>query len=444
MTRIWGAGGPLEVLLHGGSSRVRSLCRLTSLDRRRKTALEWTRQALADGDDAGANLAVRQSPFLPGVHEVGQAALDGLPGWLADSLPDSWGRMLVDRQLRQANIDPASLSGVDRLAIVGDRGPGAIAYRPSSSLDVATDNEGGVDLDRVAQASWLILAGASPELLDRLAELGGSAGGSRPKAWIAVNDETNAIRSGAADLRPGETGWLVKFRAPRHDPEDIGAIEFAYGLMAQRAGLDVAEPRLFETPQSRYFASRRFDRVDGERRHVLTAAAFLNVAHDEALAADYVDLLKLTRHLTRSEAEVEAAFRHACFNVLAHNRDDHLKQYAFIRTPHRPGDDGGRSLSWRRSPAYDLTFSQGPGGEHTLLVAGEGRNPTTEHLVALGQRSGLARTRFRFIIDEVQSAIAAWPEIAQNAGVGQISIDHVATAIAPLLHRSIAYRSSPR
>lgn len=438
MTLPRGIGAALEVLLLEGpgvaglgldatdadatgvDATHGALCRIALTDRRR-VALEWTAAALAAGDDAGANLAVRQSPFMPGVHTVGTPSLAGLPGWLADSLPDSWGRLLTDRQLRVAGIDPATLSGVDRLAIVGRRGPGALAYRPAAAVGEASASadDQSLDLDQLARDAQLVLRGEPAEVLEQLARAGGSAGGSRPKAWIAV-DETGRIRSGATELRDGETGWLVKFRAPQHDPEDIGALEFAYAELARRAGLEVAEPRLFETRGGRYFASRRFDRVDGGRRHVLSAAALLDVAHDEAMAADYVDLLKLTRHVTRSEAEVERVYRQAVFNVFAHNRDDHLKQFAFVR----------KQARWHYAPAYDLTFSDGPAGEHTLLVAGEGRQPGMPHLTDLAKRGGLAERRARDLIDAVRGATTSWREIATQVGVSRASLERVASVLS--------------
>jgi len=223
---------------------------------------------------------------------------------------------------RATTVPVAQLAGIDRLAVVGDRGIGALVYAPQFSL--GADSREPLDLDRIAADADLTLAGENTELLVELARLGGSAGGSRPKAWIAVDGE-GRIRSGAASLRPGETGWLIKFRARQADPEDIGRLEFAYARMAIAAGLDVAEPWLIKTSRGAYFASRRFDRNDAGRGHVLSAAGILAVVPEQAIAADYHDLLRLTWHVTRSEPEVAAAYRHAVFNVLAHNRDDHLR-----------------------------------------------------------------------------------------------------------------------
>lgn len=401
MSLLPGDTGRLRVTL--ADDEALELCGIASS--RGLTQVEWTIESHARQEDAGANLVTRQCPHEVGVHRVGNASLHGLPGFLADSLPDAWGRLLIDRQLRAQDINPATVNGVDRLAIVGDRGPGALIFAPEVDLGSERDV---IDLDELARDSQIVLAGEDPELLDELVRVGGSAGGSRPKAWVA-EDRDGRLRSGAHSVGPDEVGWLVKFRAPNHDPEDIGRLEMAYANMALAAGLTVAEPRLFETAAGCYFASRRFDRENGRRVHVLTAAGFLNVHPSEAMAADYVDLLKVTRHITRSEPQVLEAFRHAAFNVLAHNRDDHLKQFAFLRV----------AGVWRRTPAYDLTFSEGPGGEHTLLVAGEGRSPGRDELMMLASRTGIASAAAAEVVAEVDAALDAWPSHAAAAGVSR-------------------------
>lgn len=398
-----GGRGRLRVALADRAEPL-SLCAIAGAEPR-GTALEWTAGSLDAREDAGANLVIRQAPHLAGVHRVGVPALGDVPGFIADSLPDAWGRLLVDRRVRQDGIDPRTLSSLDRLAIVGDRGPGALTYEPALG-GAATEGQ-PLDLDALSDAAGLVLAGEDPELLVRLERAGGSAGGTRPKVWVAESPD-GQLRSGARPLHTDEIGWLVKFRAPRADPEDIGRIEYAYALMAREAGLRVAEPRLFETSRGAYFGSRRFDRDGPSRVHVLTAAAFLNVSHESAVAFDYTDLIKLTRHITRSELEAQEAFRHAVFNVLAHNRDDHLKQFAFRR----------EERSWTRTPAYDLTMSDGPGGEHTMLVGGEGRRPGREALLRVAEAAGLDERVARQIIAEVRDAIGDWRRVASHAGVG--------------------------
>jgi hypothetical protein len=205
------------------------LCGLAAADGG-TTALEWTPEALRTGEDAGANLVVRQAPAVAGVHRVGARRRFGLPGFLADSLPDAWGRLLVDRAARRAGLDPARLEGLDRLLIVGDGGPGALAFAPAT---VFSGEVGGFDaaldggLDAIAAATRRVLEGHDDDLLDALARHGGSAGGTRPKVWLAVGPD-GSLRGGAGPLAADETGYLVKFRAPAFDPPDIAVIELAY------------------------------------------------------------------------------------------------------------------------------------------------------------------------------------------------------------------------
>ena len=420
MTLPLPSGVRVRVMLSEGDAAPRFLASIARLPDGR-TAWEWSPASLASGDDAGINVVKRQAPLIPGVHVVGRRELEGLPGALFDSLPDAWGRLLTDRALRKRGVLSAQLHGIDRLAVVGDRGPGALSFVPDFPL--GDDSSAALDLDWLATEAELLLDGnrAAPEALAELARVGGSAGGSRPKAWIAVND-VGYLRAGASTLRPGETGWLVKFRAPRADPEDIGRLEYAYAKMASAAGVDVPEPWLIETTRGAYFASKRFDRAGERRVHVLTAAGLLDVAIEQALAADYGDLLRLVRVVTRSETEVLAAFRLAVFNVLAHNRDDHLRQFAFMR-------EGG---IWRRAPAYDLTFSEGPGGEHTLLVAGEGRRPSRSHLEALGSKAGIKEGAVRAVLEGVTGAIARWEAFAKDVDVSASSRRRVRSALKAL------------
>lgn len=407
----------LRVVLHG-----HELFGIAPLDEGRASALEWTPAALAGGDDAGANLVVRQAPFLPGVHRIGRAELGGLPGFLADSLPDAWGRLLVDRALRARGFDPRRLRGFDRLAFQGDRGPGALCFQPAIEPGGEASQFAVSDLDELAREASTLLKGQTPTLLDELARLGGSAGGSRPKVWLAEN-ATGTWRSGVGELKPDELGWLVKFRAPQHDPPDIAAIEYAYAAMAQASGLSVPQARLISGRKNQYFASLRYDRAGSARIHTLSVAGLLNIDPAASVAFDYADLLNLTRQITRDETAVVEAYRHAAFNVLTHNRDDHLRQFGFLRLDGR----------WRRTPAYDLTFSDGPGREHSILVAGEGRTPGRETLVRLAVLGGVAPRVALRVVEQVRAAVAEWPGHAATAGVGRTSMTRVSSAIKQCL-----------
>lgn len=390
------------------------------------TALEWSPEALKHHEDAGANLAVRQAPLLPGVHRVGGRRPDALPGFLADSLPDAWGRLLTDRAVRRAGLDPRTLRGVDRLLLVGDDGGGALTFAPAVTVagEHPPDAGAGLDLDALSAAAQTTLAGREAELVDQLARMGGSAGGTRPKVFLAERPD-GTLRGGAGPLADDEVGWLLKFRAPAHDPADVGACEFAYARMAQAAGVEVAPPRLFEGRRGRYFGSRRFDRQGARRLHVLTAAGLLDVDAVGSVGFDYADLIRLTRHVTRDESQAVAAFRHAAFNVLAHNRDDHLRQFAFVRTP----------VGWRSGPAYDLTCSDGPGGEHTLLVGGEGRAPGRAALRRVAAAAAVASGEAEHILAQVAEAVSQWRTFAAEAGVGRTSKARIGAAIEAALAR---------
>jgi serine/threonine-protein kinase HipA len=357
---------------------------------------------------------------------VGARRPDALPGFLADSLPDAWGRLLIDRAVRRAGLEPRALRGVDRLLLVGDRGIGALTFAPAVAVPTERPDAGAasVDLDALSAAAQTTLAGREAELVDQLARMGGSAGGTRPKVFLAERPD-GTLRGGAGPLADDEVGWLLKFRAPAHDPADVGACEFAYARMAQAAGLDVATPRLFEGRRGRYFGARRFDRQGARRLHVLTAAGLLDVDASGSVGFDYADLIRLTRHVTRDERQTVAAFRHAVFNVLGHNRDDHLRQFGFLRT----------AAGWQRAPAYDLTHADGPGGEHTLLVAGEGRAPGRAALLRLAAAAALPTGDAERTLAEVADALSNWRTFAAEAGVGRTSTARIGAAIKAALAR---------
>jgi len=376
-------------------------------DRRRKVgrlALKG-RELLFEYDaaflGAGLELSPFQLPLRPGV-VVGQAnVLDGLMGVFDDSLPDGWGRLLIDRRAAELGVSGGSLTPLDRLTLVGARSMGALIYEP----EIALDEPEVVKLSELAAATEVVLEGAGGADLERLIALGGSPKGARPKVLVQLAPNGDVI-AGARSIRPGYTAWLVKFPARDDDPHSA-ALEHAYFLMAKAAGLEVPPTRLLgKTTRSRgYFAIERFDREGATRIHTHTLGGLLHLPHGYP-ALDYADLLKVTRKLTRNEAAVAEMFRRACFNVFAHNRDDHSRNFAFLMTERG---------AWRPSPAYDLTFAAGPGGEHTMLVTGEGRAPGAAHLLSLARAAELKRPQQ--IIDEVRTAVRRFPTFADRAGV---------------------------
>lgn len=326
------------------------------------------------------------SPFsLPLEHKVFVAdphPLDGVFGVFDDSLPDGWGRLLVDRTLREHGVDPFSVGPLARLAIVGRSGMGALEYEPEIRL--AGSSALG-DLDEIAAACAKVLSTDYSDDLDALFALGGSSGGARPKILTTIDGED----------------WIVKFPSS-YDGDDIGAEEFALAGAARVCGIELPPVRLLPSRWcSGYFAIKRFDRVRDQygnvhKVHMASVGALLETSH-RTPNLDYDLLMRLTLRLTDDMEEVARLYRLMSFNVLVGNRDDHAKNFTFL---HEDSFD-----SWTLSPAYDLTRNAGMNGEHATMVNGKGVGITHDDLLAVGARAGLQSRRARTILDEVEEVV---------------------------------------
>jgi serine/threonine-protein kinase HipA len=350
-------------------------------------------------------------PLRPGLHHVADDLFRGLPGVFNDSLPDGWGKLLLHQHLKQSGFNPSALGPLDELAMVGSNGIGALTYHPSRAPDSA---EAAIDLDRYASASQRILEGSTDDMLGELRAAAGSSAGARPKILVTVNDDKSRL-STAEPTGPTEQAWLIKFPGSSDTP-DAGAIEFVYALMAKAAGISMSECHLFPSDTGPgYFGTRRFDRDRGKRLHVHSLSGLVHDDHRHP-SFDYKGVLAATQKLTQNPVDVIAMFRLAVFNVLAHNRDDHSKNISFLM------DAEGR---WSAAPGYDLTFSSGPNGFQSMSVMDEARHPTREHLVRLGLSAGMRAAAIKAIIDEVGSAIAAWPRLARAHNVTAANISFI-------------------
>ena len=361
----------------------------------------------------GLQLSPYKLPLKAGVFRCDDDVFEGLWGLFADSLPDGWGRLLMDRHLMRIGLNPASLSPLDRLAYVGSHTMGALSYEPAHPVESTIER---IVLDDLAQSSQEILEGSSDDMLDALLTLGGSSAGARPKVLVQLNDDLSHVIHGHKPLQEGFSHWMVKF-ASGTDTQEIGAIEYAYSLMAKAAGIEMPQTALLEGKRGRYFAVKRFDR-EGDRRIHMHSVAGLTHSDFRYPTLDYDDLLRLTLHLTKNIQEVEKLFRLACFNLFAHNRDDHAKNFSYLM------DEAGR---WRLSPAYDITFSYGPGGEHSTMYLAEGRHPTAKHLLALAKKHSIKHGAD--IIEEVKEAVNKWEGFAKEAGVSKKGIENIASKI---------------
>ena len=407
-----GPGDPLSVALRWDAETFQPVGRLAYRDR--LAYLEYDAGFLASGLDLSP---VHDGPAPGLVTPQDPHVFEGLHGLFADSLPDGWGRLLLDRRARQLGVDPAALTPLDRLACVGETGVGALVYAPA--VEVWDGAGEALDLDRLARDARRVLQGDAGEVVAELGRVGGSPGGARPKALIALSPDGEA-RHGVSETPQEFTPYLVKFRG-EDDPADIAAVEQAYAQMARGAGLRISETRLIAgTDGRRYFATRRFDREAGSRLHVRSASGLL-YADSRLPSLDYRELIRLTRHVTRDRREGAQMYRLAVFNVLAHNRDDHARQFSFLMD---------REGVWRLAPAYDLTCADGSGGEHATSVMGAGREVRRETLLTLAREADMGGPEAEAVIDQVAAALDAWPTHAEEAGVSTGTREAVAARLA--------------
>ncbi len=399
----------VEISLSGQKARVGTLA--------------WrNRHAFFQYDPTFLRTGIQLSPFKLPLGEQLFAAepvpFAGMFGLFNDSLPDGWGRLLLDRSLIRAGVHPGTLTPLARLAHVGTRGMGALMYRPGY---LTHTEQGDVDLDMLAEGAHQVLAGDAQQVIDQLLDLNGSSGGARPKILVGVRGDH--IVHGVDDLPAGHEHWLIKF-TNSEDLADNGAVEAAYARMAQAAGIEMMPTRLFPAKAGPgYFGTQRFDRLGNERRHVHTVCGLIDAPHN-APSISYETLLKVTRALTRDQVAVEQMFGRMAFNVMAHNRDDHTKHHSFMLV----GDD------WLLSPAYDLTFSPGPGGEHNMDVAGNGRNPGEPELLAVARVADIPEKRAREIIDITAGAVSQWETFAKEFGVSAASSKRIANTLRERLN----------
>ncbi len=381
--------------------------------REQKIYFEYDRAFIAHG----LEISPQRLPLQPGLRSFDPVLFEGLPGVFNDSLPDGWGRLLFDRAMRAQGILPGQVSPLDRLAHVGNGGMGALTYEPDIGPELA---DGIIDLDLLAGQAQKVLEGQADDVLAELIALNGSSAGARPKALIGYNPATGAIIHGRAVLTEGFDPWLVKF-SNTQDGADAGAIEYVYALMAKTAGVGMTETQLFPTRKGAgYFATKRFDRDGASRLHTHTASGVLHADH-RTPSLDYQDLLALSVIMTRDIREAEKMFRLAVFNVLAHNRDDHAKNFTFLMNAQG---------EWRLSPAYDLTFSGGPGGEQTTMVMGEGKSPSLTHLTKLGADAKLPKKTVQDIIAQTQDALGGWRNLAKAHGVRAVNVKLIEARIS--------------
>lgn len=310
-------------------------------------------------------------------------------GLFEDSLPDGWGRRLVDVMFRKRNGRLPTV--LERLACVGSMGMGALAYEPE---DDAAFQYTEFDLAAIASDAMNFESGLAEDVLPQVRRAGGSSGGARPKAFIGFNPLTGEVCAETDPLPDGFEHWLVKFNTKR-DGDCAGEFEYRYYKAALAVGVDMSSCRLLETAAGKFFATKRFDRTDnGGRLHLASAAGLLH-ANFRIPGDEYEIIFKLTDALTHDYSAKKELFRRTALNVFAHNRDDHLKNFGFLM------DANG---VWTLAPFYDFTYAEGPNGWHTLSIAGEGANPGEDDLLRLATRVNLSVKDAKEVIETTKEA----------------------------------------
>lgn len=390
-----------------------------------------------DFQQSGIELAPLVTPLGPKIYRFPAHAgtsFHGLPGLLADSLPDDFGNAVIDQWLAREGRDRASFSPVERLCYIGQRGTGALEFRPATrdapKGSVPIEIASLVDLaGRVLrQRDGLQVSPGSEHAMDDILRVGASAGGARAKAVIAWNPQTGEMRSGQVTAPGGFEYWLLKFDGVDnqehgvHDGQGYGLIEYAYYKMACAAGIEMAECRLLHENVRSHFMTRRFDRdADGQKQHMLSLAAMSHLDHQMPGAHSYEQAMQVITTLKMPMLSLEQQFRRMVFNVMARNQDDHTKNIAFLM------DKEG---TWSLAPAFDMTYAFNPVGTWT----------SSHQMTINGKRDGISMVDFDSIterfhirtaqicISEVRDAVSRWPEFAKDSGVSDAVGQKIAAA----------------
>ena len=370
--------------------------------------------------------------------ELGRETFHGLPGLLADSLPDRFGNALIDAWLAAQGRAPDSFNAVERLCYTGRRGMGAIEYEPA--IGPRAERAERIYVDRLVALASEVLASrdrlqasfGEEEALTEILRVGTSAGGARAKAVIAWNPQTNEVRSGQVPADEGFGHWLIKFDGVSgnrdkelDDPSGYGLIEFAYARMAKDCGIRMSECRLFGENGRQHFMTRRFDRLeDGGKLHMQSLGAIAHYDFNAAGAHSYEQALMVVRQLGLPMSDIEELFRRMAFNVVGRNQDDHVKNIAFLM------DQAG---NWSLAPAYDMTFSFNPRGlwtgQHQMTLNGKRDGFTQDDFEACARTVSMKRGRAAAIVAEVVAAVSRWPDYAAGVGVAPERIERIGSLL---------------
>jgi serine/threonine-protein kinase HipA len=366
--------------------------------------------------------------------DLARHSFHGLPGLLADTLPDAFGNALIDAWMARHGVAPAAITALDRLAYMGKRGMGALEFRPARG----SHNESAepLQMKSLVEAARSVIQGDLSDdahaqaALANIIRVGTSAGGARAKAVVAWNPETDELRSGQFDVASGFEHWLLKFDGVGKDMElgtgaDYSRIEYAYHLMARAAGIAMEPCRLLEENGRAHFMTRRFDRDGNRKHHVQSLCAMQHLDYNQRGTHAYEQLFLVATQLQLGDDALTEIFRRMAFNVMARNCDDHTKNHAFLLR------EGGH---WELAPAYDVTHAYNPNGEwtyqHLMSVNGKFDGITRDDLMTVAKRFGVVGARDA--LAQVREAVGQWVDFSGQAGLGESEVRAVAADHRPL------------
>lgn len=366
---------------------------------------------------------------------AGVPAFKGMAGVFADSLPDRFGNKIIDAWLAEQGRAKDSFTAIERLCYTGSRGMGALEYRPATSSVSVEEN---LDVTEMVKLASSVLSDKKDAILSdkkaniaQLIEIGSSAGGARAKAVIALNERTGEIRSGQLLSSSDFDYWLLKFDGVDkngdhniHDSRQYTNIEYAYYLMAKDAGINMNECRLLQKDGLCHFMTKRFDRENGKKLHMITLAGLAHLDYNTPCSCSYEMYAKYAKRIGVSQSEIEEIYRRMVFAVEGVNCDDHVKNFSFLMN---------KKGEWRISPAYDITFAYNPDNKwisrHQMTINGKASEITDEDMIACGVKMGLTVSFCREAIESAREVVSNWLQYAENAFISEGRAVDIALAI---------------
>lgn len=390
--------------------------------------------------DSGIEVSPLKMPLASSVYEfpdLAGGAFHGLPGLVADSLPDTFGNAVIEKWLLSQGKSISDFTAIDRLCYTGKRGMGALEYVPATA-DIGNSDE-NINVREMVRFASEVLSSRERITLNaentlsyaQLVQVGSSAGGARAKALIAWNERTNEVKSGQLQLGDGFDYWLMKFdnvsKNGDHGLEDrpeYTLIEYAYHKMAVACGIQMSECRIYRSGGDNHFMTKRFDRADGRKIHMQSLGGIAHISYLEPALCSYELAARYMREIGLVPGEIEQFYRRMTFNCLAVNQDDHVKNVSFLMD---------RAGKWTLAPAYDITFAYDRNNKwlrgHQMTVNGKTTDITAADIVAAGKAMGLREKRCKDIIDECAEVISHFSDFAEKAGIRKETVDYISGVI---------------